>query len=73
MKPMNVNLTLRAKLIAAKSSSNDFGATTLGELCQELEDMGKVGTLDGGAELVAQAEGEYEQIKVALEAVRGGL
>jgi PAS domain S-box-containing protein len=56
-----------------KSSSNDFGATTLAELCQELETMGKAGTLDGAAELVTQVEKEYEQARVELEAVRDDL
>jgi CheY-like chemotaxis protein len=56
-----------------KSSSNDFGATTLAELCQELETMGKAGTLDGAAELVTHVEDEYEQVRVALEAVRADL
>jgi CheY-like chemotaxis protein len=56
-----------------KSSSNDFGATTLAELCQELETMGKAGTLDGAVELVTQVEKEYEQARVELEAARDDL
>jgi PAS domain S-box-containing protein len=62
---------LRRAAHTIKSSSNDFGATTLAELCQELENMGKIGTLDGADELVARVEGEYEQVRVALEAARG--
>ena len=53
-----------------KSSSKDFGATRLAELCQELEDMGKAGTLGGTAELAAQVEAEYRPVKAALEAER---
>jgi HPt (histidine-containing phosphotransfer) domain-containing protein len=64
---------LRRAAHTIKSSSNDFGATTLAELCQELETMGKAGTLDGAAELVAQVEHEYEQVRAALEAVRADL
>jgi len=64
---------LRRAAHTIKSSSNDFGATTLAELCQELETMGKAGTLDRAAELVAQAEKEYEQVRVRLEAVRSEL
>jgi HPt (histidine-containing phosphotransfer) domain-containing protein len=64
---------LRRAAHTIKSSSNDFGATTLAELCQEMELMGKAGTLDGAAELVSQAEDEYEQVRVALERVRADL
>jgi CheY-like chemotaxis protein len=64
---------LRRAAHTIKSSSNDFGATTLAELCQELETMGKAGTLDGAAELVTRVEKEYEQARVELEAVRDDL
>jgi CheY-like chemotaxis protein/nitrogen-specific signal transduction histidine kinase len=64
---------LRRAAHTIKSSSKDFGATALAELCQELETMGKAGTLDGASELVAQVEDGYEQTRVALEAVRAGL
>lgn len=57
---------LRRAAHTIKSSSNDFGATTLAELCQELETMGKAGTWDGAAELVAQVEKEYEQVRGEL-------
>jgi CheY-like chemotaxis protein/HPt (histidine-containing phosphotransfer) domain-containing protein len=59
---------VRAAAHTIKSSSNDFGATRLAELCQRLEDMGKAGQLAGAAELVAQVEAEYEPVKAALEA-----
>jgi HPt (histidine-containing phosphotransfer) domain-containing protein len=64
---------LRRAAHTIKSSSNDFGATTLAKLCQKLEAMSKAGTLDGAAELVAQVEDEYEQTRVALEAARADL
>ena len=54
-----------------KSNSAEFGGMVLSDLCRKLEEMGKVGMLDGVAELVTQAEAEYEKVKVALEAVRG--
>jgi HPt (histidine-containing phosphotransfer) domain-containing protein len=64
---------LRTAAHTIKSSSHDFGATRLAKLCQELENMGKAGILDEAAELVTKVEAEYEQVKVALEAVmRGG-
>jgi HPt (histidine-containing phosphotransfer) domain-containing protein len=53
-----------------KSSSNDFGATRLAELCQRLQEMGKASALEGAAELAAQVEAEYEPVKAALEAER---
>ncbi len=42
----------------------------LSVLCQALEKMGKVGTLDGTAEIVARSEKEYKQVKAALEVTR---
>jgi len=61
---------LRMAAHTIKSSSNDFGATTLAELCRELEEMGKNGTLEGAAQLVAQAETEYEQVQATLKTIR---
>jgi CheY-like chemotaxis protein/HPt (histidine-containing phosphotransfer) domain-containing protein len=55
-----------------KSSSRDFGADQLAEWAMELEAMGRAGSLDGAAELVAWVEGEYPRVKVALEQVRNG-
>jgi HPt (histidine-containing phosphotransfer) domain-containing protein len=53
-----------------KSSSRDFGANRLADWCQELEAMGKAGTLAGADDLVAQVEAEYQQVKVELEQIR---
>jgi HPt (histidine-containing phosphotransfer) domain-containing protein len=63
---------LRLAAHSLKSNSADFGMMALSNLCRELEGMGKAGTLDGAAELVAQAAVEYEQVKAALETVRSG-
>ena len=63
---------VRAAAHTLKSSGNDFGATRLAELCQQLEEMGKAGQLAGAAELAAQVEAEYEPVKAALEAEREG-
>jgi HPt (histidine-containing phosphotransfer) domain-containing protein len=62
--------TVRMAAHTIKSSSNDFGATRLAELCQQLEDMGKAGSLDGAPEFAAQVEAEYEQVKTALQTER---
>jgi CheY-like chemotaxis protein/HPt (histidine-containing phosphotransfer) domain-containing protein len=53
-----------------KSSSRDFGATRIADWCQDLETMGKAGTLAGAAQLVAQVAAEYEQVEAELERVR---
>ncbi len=50
-----------------KSNSADFGATELFSLCQRIEEMAKSGQLDGSAELVAQAEIKYEEVRNALK------
>ena len=65
-------LGVRMAAHTLKSSSNDFGATALATMCQELEDLGKAGELAGIAERVAQIEAEYGRVKVALEALRDG-
>lgn len=61
---------VRAAAHTIKSSSKDFGATLLAELCQELEDMGKAGALAGAAELAARVEVEYGRVAVALQGER---
>ena len=62
---------LRLAAHSLKSNSAEFGAITLSNVCSELEVMGKAGTLTGAAQKVAQAEAEYEQVKVALETMQG--
>ncbi len=53
-----------------KSNATDFGAVALSSLCKRLEQMGKHGTLEGAAELLTQAETEYERVHAALQVVR---
>jgi len=53
-----------------KSSCAMFGAMDLSRLCQELEEMGETGQMDGGAEKMARVEAEYEQVEDALQAVQ---
>jgi len=64
--------TLRRAAHTLKSSSRDFGAVRLSELCRELEAMGKAGNLAGAADLAAQVETEYVQVQAELETVRTG-
>jgi HPt (histidine-containing phosphotransfer) domain-containing protein len=64
---------LRRLAHSLKSNSDSFGATALGELCRELEKMGKANTLDGGDDLITQADAEFAQVRAALDTVRQGL
>ncbi len=63
---------LRQAAHPLKSSSRDFGATRLSEWFRQLEEIGKSGTLEGAAALVALVDAEYPAVKAALEAVRSG-
>jgi HPt (histidine-containing phosphotransfer) domain-containing protein len=54
-----------------KSNSKSFGATELSRMCKELEDMGKAGTLDRGAEGLVQAEAEYARVRAELARMVG--
>jgi PAS domain S-box-containing protein len=59
---------LRRAAHTLKSNGRLFGATTLAELCQELEAMAKAGSLAGAAELVARIDEEYARVADALQA-----
>ena len=50
-----------------KSSSAMLGATKLGNLCKELELMGRAGTIQDGESKKLQLETEYETVKAALQ------
>jgi two-component system, sensor histidine kinase and response regulator len=62
---------LRRAAHSLKSNSDNFGATNLADLARKLEALGKQGSLDGAAALLAEAQAEYERVAVALLAVRG--
>jgi PAS domain S-box-containing protein len=53
-----------------KSNGATFGAIRFSELSRELEARARSGTLEETADLLARIEGEYESVKIALEAVR---
>jgi PAS domain S-box-containing protein len=59
---------LRRAAHTLKSNGRLFGATTLAELCQELEAIAKAGSLAGAAELVARIDEEYARVADALQA-----
>jgi signal transduction histidine kinase/DNA-binding response OmpR family regulator len=50
-----------------KSNSKNFGATTLAELCQELEHCTKQGALENVEDLLTQIEAEFPNVRFALE------
>ncbi|MBA3531919.1 MAG: GAF domain-containing protein [Ardenticatenales bacterium] len=56
-----------------KADSLSFGAITLAHLCEELERLGRAGSLEGAAERVVRLNAEYEQVRAALDSVRGDL
>jgi PAS domain S-box-containing protein len=60
---------LRKAAHTLKSNGRVFGATTLAELCRELEAMASSDRLDGAAELLDQIEGEYARVEHALREV----
>ncbi len=51
-----------------KSGSAGFGALAFAAQCKELEDMGKMGTLQGADEKVGALEWSYARVAAALQA-----
>jgi HPt (histidine-containing phosphotransfer) domain-containing protein len=49
-----------------KSTSAMLGATTLSQLCQQLESSGHNGSLASSAGMVSQVKTEYEKVQTAL-------
>ena len=64
---------LRRIAHSLKSNSASFGAMALGELCRELEMIGKANLLDGADELITRADTEFIRVQAALETLRQGL
>ncbi len=50
-----------------KGNSNSLGAKHMGALSQELEKLGRGGTVDGAAPLLAELEREFERVRLAFE------
>ena len=53
-----------------KSTSKNFGATTLTSLCQELENCAQIGELEGIEELLDRIEVEYEVVHDTLKVLQ---
>jgi HPt (histidine-containing phosphotransfer) domain-containing protein len=56
-----------------KSNAATFGASSLADLCRELEAAGKAGTLEGGSRLLSRIEVELERITGELGRIRSEL
>ena len=61
---------LRRAAHTLKSNARNFGATTLANSCQELEQQAKNGVFENAEELLTQIESEYEHVRSALENLR---
>ena len=53
-----------------KSTSNTFGALSLGEMAKELETLGRAGDLAGAQEKMERLAAEYERVQQALKDLR---
>jgi len=62
--------TLHPSAHTLKSSSAMLGATHLGNLCKELEAIGRAGTIQDREPKLFQIEAEYERVKAALQIER---
>ena len=62
---------LRNQAHALKGNARDLGASRVGALCQQLEDMGRDGIFDGAEELIAQVETAFGEAREAISAFLG--
>jgi HPt (histidine-containing phosphotransfer) domain-containing protein len=60
-------VTLRQAAHKLKSSSASLGAITLSNLCKQIEDLGRAGTISDCVKMLTQVENEYERVKLALQ------
>ena len=49
-----------------KSSSANMGARQLADLCREMEELGRAGSLDGSVDLLAGINREYQAVRAVL-------
>jgi HPt (histidine-containing phosphotransfer) domain-containing protein len=61
---------LRQVAHTLKSSSATLGATTLANLCHNIEAMSRMGNTEYGVDKLLQLEAEYERVKAALQLER---
>jgi HPt (histidine-containing phosphotransfer) domain-containing protein len=59
--------TFRQAAHSIKSTSNTFGALSLGDMAKELEMLGRAGDLAGTQEKVDRLAAEYDRVQQALK------
>ena len=64
---------IREAAHALKSSHAQLGARQFADLCQQMEELGKSGSLQTAEALYRQILKEHEQVKVALESWKNAL
>ncbi|WP_306394397.1 response regulator [Telluria beijingensis] len=60
---------LRRIAHSLKSASANIGAARLAVLCRDLEQLGRAGSIDGAASLLADMEREYQSVRQSLHAL----
>ena len=60
---------LRRTAHSLKSASANIGAARLAVLCRDLEQLGRAGSVDGAASLLADMEREYQSVRQSLHAL----
>ena len=58
---------LRQASHSLRSSSANLGAITIADLCKQLENLARSGTIQGASVIMEQLITEYPQVKLALE------
>lgn len=58
---------LRKEAHSFKGSSGNIGAPILAELCRQLEDIGKEGSVEGADSLITQIASEYGEVRSIME------
>jgi HPt (histidine-containing phosphotransfer) domain-containing protein len=66
----NNTTQLRHAAHTLKSSSATLGATTLANLCKDLELMSRHGNTEHGVDKLSQLKAEYERVEAALQIER---
>jgi HPt (histidine-containing phosphotransfer) domain-containing protein len=60
---------LRMAAHTLKSNSADFGSMELSELAKNLEHIGREGSVDGAADLMAEVKAQFAKTKASLEKI----
>jgi HPt (histidine-containing phosphotransfer) domain-containing protein len=60
---------LRRAAHSFKGSTGNMGAARMSELCRQLEDMGRLGSVVGGADLLAQLRAEFALVQREVDSL----